>query len=873
MEPYSRTTLDICQALETNSMQGLTNKQAAQKLLDHGKNELHIEKPQSIFFLFLSQFNDTLTFSLFGAAVFIFSIGEVTDASIIIGILMFNGVIGTVQEKRTEKMLQGLQTFFKCESFVVREGQQQIIANEFIVPGDLIYLSSGEKVPADARIISSTNLTVDESLLTGESSCAIKSDTVLSKKNIPIAEQENMLFAGTYILTGQATALVLTTGENTETGKIHSAIQSIDTSTPLKKDLEKITHWILIFIAIMCSLLLVIGLATGKPLVDLLVMITALFICVVPEGLPVVLTIICISGAYKMSQRNILVKRIKAIESLGRVDVIITDKTGTLTRNEMIVTKVFVDEESLDVSGVGYHVQGSIENHEKHRTSLDKIAIGCALLNDTHIEFDQTLDTFKIKGNPTQAAAFIFSQKISPDIKTKIQNYKKTHTIPFDTSYKYAAQFYEKDAINTAFVFGASEVVLALCKNNNAEIQNRLDQYLSQGYRVVGVAQKTYSPHDETSLPDHQNIIASDLNFLGFLAMNDEPRENLESVIKNVVKAKIQIIVATGDHPHTALSVAQSIGIVNNSKDIITSKDFEKLNDTEVFNLLKNKNFVCARFLAQDKLRLVNIFKNHGKVVVTTGDGINDVPALVASDVSIAMGSRGAQITKETADIILTRDSFENIIYAIQQGQAIFNALRRAILYFLISNASEVFIIFFALISNIPLPLLPSQILLLNLMTDGFLDAALAMEPIETKNTKISSKKNISIFDASIMYKIIYLALPASVMSLGLFLWFYKTDLALARTLTFTTLIMFQWFNAMNCRSETKSVFKIGLFSNFWLTAATVAILGLQLLVVYAPWMHYVFHTVPISACHWAYAFMVSCTILIAEELRKFMTK
>jgi len=656
-------------------------------------------------------------------------------------------------------------------------------------------------------------------------------------------------------------------------GKIHTSIETIDTNTPLKQDLETLSHWILIFIIGMCASLFFIGLATGKSLIELTVMLTALFICVVPEGLPVVLTIIFISGAYKMAHRNVLVKRLKAIEALGRIDVIITDKTGTLTRNEMMINSIFVHDTPLTVSGSGYFTQGSIERYHEYQTTLDRIALACALLNDTQITFDEQSQLFTIKGNPTQAAGFILAQKINPNILNTLQDFTINYKIPFDAAYRYTAIFCTQKAKSVNFILGAPEVILPACFNYTAAIQQQLDLYLAQGYRIIVAAQSFQDPHQSKNLGEYQTLVQSNLEFLGLLAISDEPRENLSKVVDQLSQEQIQIIMATGDHQQTALSIAQKIGILQDNDHLITGAEFQKLNDLQVLEQLKNNNFVCARFLPQDKLRLVQILRSQGKIVATTGDGINDVPALVASDVSIAMGGIGTQLTKESADIILMHDSFENIIYAIHQGKAMFYALRRTILYFLISNASEVFIVFFALALSLPLPLLPSQILLLNLMTDGFLDAALAMEPTHANHHKMNSKKQLKIFDSTIMYKTLYLSLPASLISFAVFINLYQTDLAVARTLAFITLTMFQWFNALNCRSENQSVFHLGLFSNFWLSMATCAIFILQLLIVYNPLMHYIFKTVPLTLSHWGYAAILSSFIFIIEELRKYFVQ
>ncbi len=895
MNPNKKNISEIYQELETDPIKGLTSTQATQRLHNIGKNELVAEKSPSIFYIFFSQFADPLIYLLLSAAGIIFLVGQSLDAFIIGGILIFNAIIGTIQEKRTENILHSLQTLFSCNSIVVRDGVTKIIASNELVPGDIIHITAGDKVPADARIISSTNLSLDESILTGESHPVEKSH-----------DNAQSIFYGTHVVSGQATAVVFATGSTTQGGQIHKSIETINTSTPLKKELETLAHWILMFVLVICSSLFIIGLITHKPIIDLLTMLTALFICIVPEGLPVVMTLVLISGAYKMAQHNILIKNLKALEGLGRVNVIITDKTGTLTRNEMVVSNVFVDGKNLTVSGSGYLAQGIIENQNEHKTSLNAIAQACMLLNDTTIQFNPTTHTCTLKGDPTQAAAFIFAQKIVGQASMP-HNIKPTFTIPFDSAYRYKAVFYTHNESNMVDVLGAPEVILAACNNASADINLQLEKYLAQGYRVVAVAQKNYSNPSSNHLAmpgiakdegrdawvERQNIATSDLTFLGLLAISDEPRENLDGIIKQVNDAGIQIIMATGDHLETAVHIGQKVGIIQNAEHSITGQEFAQLNDQQALELLQH-NFVCARFSPQDKLRLVQLFHQHNKIVATTGDGINDVPALVASDVSIAMGSTGAQLTQQASDIILLQDSFENIVYAIQEGRSMFFALRRTVLYFLTSNMGEVLIVFFALIMSLPLPLLPAQILWLNLITDGFLDVALAMEPNhettlipssqklqQTKqriNRRSSPKKGYAqtsgkIFDTAIIYKMFYLSLPMSLIGLVTFMSMYQTDIALARTLTLVTLAMFQWFNALNCRSETKSIFQIGLFSNFWLMIATAAVFSLQFLVIYAPFMQHIFKTVPLTLNHWTYAITIPSCVLIIEELRKFIVR
>lgn len=871
MNGYQETGEKVCQLLQTDEKKGLSQEEAKKRLQQHGYNELESTKPPSIFIIFISQFKDPLIYILLLAAGIIFFIGQALDACIISGILLFNSIIGTIQEKRTSNILENLQKFLITESIVIRNGLQQIIENKFLVPGDIIYIKAGEKVPADARLLDAHNITVDESILTGESQAIGKVTHPTKKKILPIHDQNNMIFQGTYILSGHATAVVIKTGKHTQAGALHKDIKSIDANIPLKKELEKFSYWILLFILLMCSALFIIGFATGKTLAELLIMLTALFICVIPEGLPIVMTLVLVSGAHRMAQRNVLIKKLQAIEALGRVDVIITDKTGTLTRNEMMISHVVINETLLDVSGSGYFSEGSVEKQKNHIPALTNMATACALLNDTKIEFDEDLHLFKVKGDPTQAAAFVLAQKISPAIEAISDEYTINYTIPFDSSSRYKAIFCTKNNINTAYVMGAPETLLLRCHNATTPMKQHLETFLKQGFRVVALAEKQYQDPEHKDRAHYRKLLEQDLSFIGLLAMHDSIRENLVPVIKEARQANIKILMATGDHKATAQYIAQHVGISDPGDYVLTGEEFEKLDDQAAVQMLK-KTSVCARFSPQNKLRLVHLFHSQHKIVAMTGDGVNDVPALIASDISIAMGNIGTELTKQASDIILLQDSFYNILYAIKQGRNIFYALRRTILYFLTSNMGEVLIVFFALILNLPLPILAAQILWLNLITDGFLDIALAMEPQQNEVlTRMDKDIPQTIFDKNMIYKMFYLSIPMSLIGLFTFLYYYQTDIALARTLTLLTLAMFQWFNAWNCRSETKSIFQIGLFSNFWLILATITVLLLQIAVIYIPYMQHIFRTVPLSLHHWIYAIGVSSGILIIEETRKLI--
>jgi Ca2+-transporting ATPase len=863
MKSYLQDILSLEKQFNTNIQTGLSGD-VALKLYQARTKYKPATGQRSFFLTFLSQFQDPLIYILLVASALIFLLGEYLDAFIICGILIFNATIGTVQEKKTSGILEKLHSFTSAETVVIRDGNKQIISHELLVPGDIIVLQSGEKVPADARIILAEHATVNESMFTGESYPVAKQSSTLSEEDAPLHRQSNMIFQGTYLITGKIRALVTAVGKDSETGQLHETIHTIQTNIPLKKEVEKIS-WIVLTAALaLCGSLLCIGLLTGKSLTELLIMLTALFICVVPEGLPVVMTLIMISGAHRMAKKKVIVSHLQSIEALGRVDTIIIDKTGTLTKNELMVQKIFIDETVLQVSGSGYSVAGEIENSFNHQASILALSTALELLQNAHIEHDDTGQA-KIKGSATEASLKIFSLKSGcfPSLET----YRSLDTIPFDSDRKYQAKLYLHEEKTVVFSMGAPEKIFQICTNVSPLAKKFVEDLSLQGYRIIAVAQKT-SP-ELVNLHD-----ASDLEnsfCIGMLAIQDTIRDDVAAVIKQTKQNGIKVVMATGDHEKTARYIAHTVGIYSKNDLVMTGEEFKAISDAEAVKKLQQVT-VCARFSPHDKLRLVNIYHQQKKIVAMAGDGINDIPALVAADISIAMGT-ASDITQQASDIILLENSFNNIMYAIQEGRSMFLALRRTILYFLTSNTGEVLIVFFSLLLSLPMPMLAAQILWLNLITDGFLDAALSMEPVHTGQTEQNTPLPKTLVDRSVLYKTLYLSIPMSVISLAVFLYYYQTDLALARTLTLLIMAMFQWFNAWNCRSEKQSIFTIGLLSNRWLIWATLTVFLLQTAVIYVPFMQIIFRTTSLGLHHWGIAIGLSSLILVVEETKKYFVR
>lgn len=887
MNAYQETISTVEKQFHTNSSKGLTEHEAQARLQKQGPNELSEGKRDTWIFIFLRQFQNPLIYILLVAAILIFFLGEHRlDAFIISGVLFFNAIIGMIQEGRTSNIMASLRRFITTQTVVIRDGQHQIVDDKAVVPGDLIVLKEGDRVPADARIIQVMRLQVDEAILTGESKPIYKTTEQLSN-GTALANQTNMVFKGTLVLSGNGIALVVATGQDTHIGQLHRTIEEIDTDIPLKKELHRLSYVILIFILVMCVGLLIIGLLLGRPFQELAVMLTALFICVIPEGLPVVLTLVLVTGAYRMARQKVLIRNLQGVEALGRTDVIVIDKTGTLTRNEMMVTQAVTKERMYTVSGEGYFPEGQVYENGAvvsitQHPDLQQMAIASALLNSAEQSFNKQLNLFDIKGDPTELALSIFADKVGMKKQALAASYQFQYEIPFDSKRKYHAAFFKHDTTYIAYVIGAPEILFHRASDLSEFCKKEVDDFLKEGLRTVAIAYKqcdvsTISTGDSQheQLNAYEALIADGLTVLGLCGIQDSIRKEVAEVIAQARAVGLHIIMATGDHKDTALYVAKKVGIFKEGDLCITGPELEQMSDDELHKKLRNIT-VFARVNPKDKVRIITAFHTNRKIVAMTGDGVNDVPSLLAADLGIAMGRIGTEVTKQAADLVLIDDSFTNIISAIEQGRHIFYTIRRVVLYFFATNLGEILIVLIALFTKLPLPLTAAQILWLNFVTDGFLDVGLSMEPQESDLLQAEwLKKKRRLVDASLLIKTVYFAIPMGLVSLGIFSWAYTGPASLdyARTITLIAMAMFQWFNAWNCRSEQKSLFTIGLFSNKWLIAATLFVLSLQFAIVYIPFMQYIFKTAPLSLSDWGIIFAASFPLVLIEEMRKVISR
>jgi Ca2+-transporting ATPase len=871
----------LIKEFNTDPIAGLLSDDARARLKEHGKNIVPGPTDDSWFKVFIQQFNNPLIYILLVAATIIFFVGEHLDAFIISGVLFFNAIIGSIQEGRTRSILATLSTFLSTSSIVIRDGKKILIDDVLLVPGDIILLQEGGRVPADARIIESNGLQVDESILTGESRAVHKIAQDLPLETA-ILDQINIAFKGTYLLSGNGKAIVVRTGSETEIGKIHKSVhETLDTQhSPLADELHRLSHWILLFIIGICGLLFVIGFLQGKPFNDLLAMLTALFICVVPEGLPVVLTLVLVTGVYRLARNKVLIKNMQAADTLGRTNIIAIDKTGTLTRNELVATKIYADETHFGVTGTGYYVHGNvfIVGHAQPLTQFDQypnlVLLGTisALLNRAEVTYIPEQKLFDVKGDPTEAALGIFAEKIGIS-SSLLGSYKKLYEIPFDPRLRFHSAAYEMNGNIQLYMNGSPEVIEKRCGGFSDVQRAALNEMLAEGLRVVAVAYKKMHNEKQFNQALFEKLLADGMQCAGFIGIQDAIRPEVSSMIEKARAANLKVIMITGDHQKTALFVARKVGILGQSDQALDGAEFTQLSTEELMRRI-NKTTVYSRITPDNKLKIIKLYRNMGYTVAMTGDGINDAPSLVAADIGIAMGTIGTEITKQAADMVLLDDSFASIMNAIEEGRHLFYTMRRVILYFFATNFGEILVVLLALIFNLPVPILPAQILWLNLVTDGFLDIALSMEPKEPgllSQSRAIRRKHL--VDKQLIIKMIYMAIPMGVGSILVFYITYQQNLAMARSLTLVTMAMFQWFNAWNCRSETKSIFQLGLFSNRWLLLAFAVVFGLQILVLNASFMQSIFKTVPLSFDQWLIIFGISSSLFLIEELRKLIVR
>lgn len=879
---HTKTVSEVLAALGSHE-RGLAEQDAKTRLGTYGPNKLSEAKPDGLSLIFARQFQSPLIYVLFAAGTIIAVTGQITDAYVVFGVLLFNAIVGTLQEGKAQNTLRALKRFAETSATVVREGKELIIPDTEVTRGDIIVLQEGEKIPADARLIFAHGLIVDEAGLTGESEPVAKTDAALKDMYVATADQKNMVFKGTHVTSGNARAIVVATGTATEIGRIAEEVALIDTDIPLKKDIRYLSRLIIIAVTAISVLLFVPGVLLGRSAQEMFTTAVALAISVIPEGLPIVITLVLATGVWRMSKRNALVKRLQAVEALGQTKIIAVDKTGTLTRNEMTIERVYTNGRIYGVTGNGYEpkgdvlLDGTLIDPLEHEDILfgAKIAAFCAR---ARLSFVEAANEWKVAGDPTEAALLVFSEKIGLRHEILTEESPEILELPFDYRRKYHAVARVVDGKHFLTVVGAPESVLKLCKNiyrkdrtapltddGQERLKVAFNSLARDGFRVVAYAMHTDAGDgiDPDALPP--------LTFVGFFGMRDPLRPEVRETVQRIKTADMRIVMMTGDHRLTAQAIAKEAGIWREGDLILTGEDINRLSDTELAAKLARTS-VFARVTPEHKLRIIQAYRARGEIVAMTGDGVNDAPSLVAADLGVAMGKIGTDVAKEAADIVLLNDDFSSILSAVEEGRSIFMTIKKVILYLFSTGAGEVLTIAGALVLGYALPLLPSQIIWLNFVTDGFLDVALAMEPKEKSLLSGGFERPKKwVVDGLMAQRIILMALPMAIGTLYVFSGYFEADIAKGWTIALTLLAVFQWFNAWNCRSEDRSVFQMNPFSNKFLIAATATVVVLQLLAVYHPVMHRILHTTPLGLSEWVLIVPIAASVIAVEEIRKLL--
>jgi Ca2+-transporting ATPase len=862
---------------------GLSADEAGRRLKLNGPNKLPESKPTSVALIFIRQFQSPLIYMLLLASLAVFIMGELADAAVIAAVLLLNAVIGSIQEGRAQNTLASLKKFVETKAFVLRGGVDLISPDAGVVPGDVIILQEGDKVPADARIISDRNLKIDESAFTGESAAVHKTSETLADPELPVIEQKNMVFKGSNIAGGSGRAAVVRTGSETVIGKIARQVASMDTEIPLKANIRELSRLLIAATILIAAAIFILGIWFGMPAQTMLATVISISVSIIPEGLPIAITIVLAAGVWRMSKKNALVKRLQAVEALGQARIIAVDKTGTLTRNEMMVQELYAGGRHFDISGSGYDTRGEAREEgspiERERSPVlalaARVASYCA---NARVMRDESTGEWKTSGDPTEAALYVFGEKLGARKDTIEQSSPLIDEIPFDYSLKYHATLHRENEGGFVTVVGAPEVVLKACialwqedgpanfsQDERGRMTGIFSEFSAKGLRVLAFAIKELKA-DKLSRDDIR-----DLTFVGFFGLRDALRPEARAATQRAINSGIKVVMVTGDHPITAAAIAREAGIWKLGDKSLTGAEVSELTDKDLADRLEGVT-VFARVTPEHKLRIIKAYKSKGDVVAMTGDGVNDAPSLVAADLGVAMGRIGTEVAKEASDIVLLDDNFGSIISAVEEGRNIYRTIKKVILYLLSTSLGELLVIIGAILVGLPLPLLPVQIIWLNFVTDGFFTAALALEPKEKGllSEKFEKPKKYLI-DSLMSKRMIIMSLPMMIMTLILFGHYLSADAAKALTVSLTILAVFQWANAWNCRSESDSIFERA-GRNLYMIYATVGALSFQLLAIYHPFFQKYLHTTPLDLADWLVIIALSTSIIIVEEIRKYLS-
>ncbi len=879
---------EVTTVLSTNPAKGLSSSEANERLERFGPNSVTAKKQQGALIRLLLQFHQPLIYILIAAAVVTLFLREWADSAVIFGVVIVNAVIGFVQESKAEKAIESLRVMMTTQANVLRDGKWISIDSVDLVAGDIVKLSSGDKVPADVRLLTCRDLQVDESALTGESVPVQKKEGVLDPETI-LADRRNMAYAGTLVTYGQAEAVIVATGDQTETGRISELIASaVDLSTPLTKKIASFSKVLLMAILILAAATFAVGMWRGESAIDMFMAAVALAVGAIPEGLPAAVTITLAIGVNRMAKRKAIIRKLPAVETLGSTTVICSDKTGTLTENQMTVRRIFAGGAFYDVDGNGYAPQGRIT------------AQGATLDGDLPVALAETLKAgllcndsrlveadghWRIEGDPTEGALISAAAKVGLTPQKAEEAMPRIDVVPFESERQFMATLHKTADGNVLYLKGAIEKVLEACSEalagdgssvalEKADMIRKSDELASGGLRVLALALKKM---DADKIDVKEGL--SHLTFLGLQGMIDPPRTEAIQAISVCRGAGIAVKMITGDHAVTATEIARQLGIglVRNAGDekpaTLSGAELEGLTDEALIETAE-KTSVFARVAPEQKLRLVEALQARNHVVAMTGDGVNDAPALKQANIGIAMGITGTDVSKEAADMVLTDDNFASITAAVDEGRRIFDNLIKFITWTLPTNGGEGLVILAAIMSGVMLPILPVQILWINMTTAVLLGLMLAFEPGEADTMSYPPRRpDAPILSGILLTRIglVSVLLLAAVFSV--FTWQKANGYLIdqARTVAVNLFVMIELTYLFNCRSLTTSMFKIGLFTNPWVLVGSGLTIALQLLFTYAPFMNRIFKSAPISLKDWGLIVAIAVAVYLLIGFEKWL--